>query len=107
MYSQRKYPAVAASMAVPARMEFQVQHLEAKDGTRLFVRVAPVAGKEKAHIVLTHGRGEHSGRYLHVAAAFAARGLKLFSYDLRGHGRSGGKRGDAPGYNALLDDLHC
>lgn len=88
-----------------AGMELHEHYLEAKDGTRLFVREAEVVGKAKAHIVLTHGRGEHSGRYLHVAAAFASRGLKTFSYDLRGHGHSGGKRGDTPGYDALLDDL--
>jgi alpha-beta hydrolase superfamily lysophospholipase len=40
-----------------------------------------------------------------VAEAFNARGLALVNYDVRGHGRSGGPRGHAPKYEALLSDL--
>lgn len=72
--------------------------------TRLFLRVARLAVPVRAEVLLTHGLGEHSGRYLHVAAALAERGLRLWSYDLRGHGRSGGPRGDAR-YGDLLEDL--
>lgn len=86
-------------------MKYEQEHLAAHDGTRLFLRAAAVTGKVKAHAVLTHGRGEYSGRYGHVAEALAERGLRLWIYDLRGHGRSGGRRGDVPTYDALLDDL--
>jgi alpha-beta hydrolase superfamily lysophospholipase len=86
-------------------MEFQEKHFPAHDGTPLFMRIAQISGEPRGHVVLVHGRGEHSGRYLHVAEAFAARGLKLIGLDLRGHGRSGGKRGDVPSYDALLDDV--
>ncbi len=59
----------------------------------------------RAEVVLTHGLGEHSGRYEHVAGRFAEAGIRLIAYDLRGHGRSGGTRGDAPAYRSLLADL--
>lgn len=87
-------------------MEFQAKELTAVDRTPLYARIAKLNEKAKANVVLTHGRGEHSGRYGHVAEAMAGRGIRLFTSDLRGHGRSGGKRGDVPSYAALLDDLH-
>jgi alpha-beta hydrolase superfamily lysophospholipase len=59
----------------------------------------------KAAIVLTHGHGEHSGRYGHVGQALCAEGYAVYAYDLRGHGKSSGPRGHAPSYESLLDDL--
>ncbi len=56
-------------------------------------------------VLLTHGLGEHSARYWHVEERLASHGYDVASYDLRGHGRSGGRRGDAPGFQAFLDDL--
>ena len=55
--------------------------------------------------VVVHGLGEHSGRYQHLAAWFTPLGATVYAMDQRGHGRSGGKRGHAPGLNALLDDI--
>jgi alpha-beta hydrolase superfamily lysophospholipase len=45
-------------------------------------------------VLLVHGLGEHSGRYTHVANAFTQSGYILTAFDHRGHGRSGGVRGD-------------
>lgn len=54
---------------------------------------------------IVHGLGEHSSRYAPLAERFAQSGYKVVAYDQRGHGRTGGKRGDAPSYDALLDDI--
>ncbi|MGH3675143.1 MAG: lysophospholipase [Mycobacterium sp.] len=43
-------------------------------------------------VVLCHGYAEHARRYDHVAARFGESGLATYALDLRGHGRSGGKR---------------
>jgi alpha-beta hydrolase superfamily lysophospholipase len=43
-------------------------------------------------VVLSHGFGEHARRYDHVARRFGESGLVVYALDLRGHGRSGGKR---------------
>jgi alpha-beta hydrolase superfamily lysophospholipase len=59
----------------------------------------------KGAICLVHGIGEHIRRYDHVADYLNRAGYALFSFDLRGHGKSGGRRGDAPSYDALLDDI--
>jgi acylglycerol lipase len=56
-------------------------------------------------VCLVHGLGEHSGRYAHVAAALTKAGYALQAFDLRGHGDSQGRRGHAPTWEALLDDI--
>ncbi len=47
-----------------------------------------------AVVCLVHGLGEHSGRYEHVAQRFTDAGFAVFALDMRGHGHSGGARGD-------------
>jgi alpha-beta hydrolase superfamily lysophospholipase len=74
-------------------------------GVRLWWGMSLPGERARAEVVLTHGLGEHAGRYEHVAARFGERGIRTIAYDLRGHGRSAGGRGDAPSYEALLDDL--
>jgi alpha-beta hydrolase superfamily lysophospholipase len=49
--------------------------------------------------------GEHSGRYGHVVERLNAAGLRVLTWDLRGHGRSEGRRGDIRDYTLLTDDL--
>ena len=59
----------------------------------------------KAVVCLVHGLGEHSERYRHVAEAFNRAGYAVVAFDLRGHGRSPGRRGHAPNYAALMSDI--
>jgi alpha-beta hydrolase superfamily lysophospholipase len=80
-------------------------HLTATDGLTLRTQRWLLDGPAKAVIVLTHGHGEHSGRYGHTALALNAAGYAVYTYDVRGHGKSGGPRGHAPGLEALLDDV--
>jgi alpha-beta hydrolase superfamily lysophospholipase len=78
----------------------------ARDGARLMVRcTAPAQGAGRGTILLTHGMGEHSGRYHHVARHLAEAGLRVLTWDLRGHGRSEGRRGDIRRYGLLEEDL--
>ncbi|MGI6532826.1 MAG: alpha/beta fold hydrolase [Bacillota bacterium] len=49
--------------------------------------------------------GEHSGRYEHVASFFNEKGFSCIAFDLRGHGMSGGKRGHAKSYEAIMRDV--
>ncbi len=83
------------------------RYLPRSDGARLFVRAMRPAGSARGVVVVTHGLGEHSGRYGHVARALAARGLGVAMWDLRGHGRSSGNRGDAETYEDLINDLEA
>jgi alpha-beta hydrolase superfamily lysophospholipase len=78
--------------------------IKTKDALALADRVwaAPSA---RAAVVITHGFGEHSGRYAHVADALTSIGVSTYAYDLRGHGQSEGQRGHSPSMDHLLDDL--
>jgi alpha-beta hydrolase superfamily lysophospholipase len=54
---------------------------------------------------LVHGLGEHSGRYDHVGRFLADRGHDVASFDNRGFGRSGGRRGHIDRFHQFLDDV--
>ncbi len=56
-------------------------------------------------ILIHHGIGEHIGRYDSLAENLADFGAHIYGYDAVGHGESGGKRGDAAGFDGLADDL--
>ena len=82
--------------------------LSAADGTPLFVADWPIDSAPAARegIVLMHGLGEHCGRYAHVARFFNDCGYSVRTYDHRGHGRSGGARGDVPDAETLVQDAN-
>ena len=61
--------------------------------------------KPRGVVLITHGLGEHAGRYDHVAHALQNWDFDVRAYDQRGHGESGGKPGALPNNMALLDDL--
>ena len=45
----------------------------------------------KALMVIIHGLGEHSGRYIEYVQQFARQGVCTYTMDLRGHGKSPGR----------------
>jgi alpha-beta hydrolase superfamily lysophospholipase len=61
--------------------------------------------KVRGTLVLTHGLGEHSERYNSVANEMADIGWQTLAWDLRGHGRSEGKRGYVNRFQDYCDDL--
>lgn len=85
-------------------MEELTGTLDVPGGVRLFFRSRPTE-KPLGRLLAVHGLGEHSGRLAPVARGAAAAGLDFHALDLRGHGRSGGRRGHAPSFEALLADL--
>jgi alpha-beta hydrolase superfamily lysophospholipase len=81
--------------------------LQTTDGINLRGFKLLTQGNCKAVIALIHGMGEHSLRYLHVAKFFADHGIATMGVDLRGHGKSDGKRGHTPNYETLMKDIEC
>lgn len=63
------------------------------------------ANKTKAVVVLSHGMGEHSGRYKHVAEKLTANGFSVVALDHFGHGKTLGKRGHNPNFEAVLGSI--
>ena len=70
---------------------YEESKLTASDGLVLYTQ-SWCAAQPKATIVLIHGISEHSTRYRHVGEYWAAHGYTVHTMDLRGHGRSPGKR---------------
>ena len=56
-------------------------------------------------ILLIHGLGEHSGRWHDPAEYLNARGANVYSYDLRGHGKSAGDRVDIGSFDEFYGDI--
>lgn len=78
--------------------------INSHDDTKLFIRqwLIPDA---KLTVLIVHGLAEHSGRYEHVAQFFNNHGFNVVSFDLRGHGQSGGSRIDIIEFSDLYDDV--
>lgn len=79
------------------------------DGVRLFYRawqpLAPrVDGPQRALVFLHRGH-EHSGRIQPLVEQFGFTQDWAFAWDARGHGYSPGERGDAPSFEALVQDF--
>jgi len=77
----------------------------AGDGARLALRREAPKGPRRAALILVHGWGEHTGRYAHVAAWLAERGLAVFALDQRGAGHTPGPRGHVTRFAQYLADI--
>ncbi|MCB0422480.1 MAG: lysophospholipase [Bdellovibrionales bacterium] len=56
-------------------------------------------------LIITHGLGEHSDCYSEFANRASAKNWNVFSWDLRGHGRSDGQRGFVDSFEDYEMDL--
>jgi alpha-beta hydrolase superfamily lysophospholipase len=63
-------------------------------------------GEPTGVVLICHGYAEHARRYDHVAQRFADAGLITYALDLRGHGRSGGKRVYLKDISEYTADFH-
>jgi len=84
---------------------YKQDNLSARDGIKLYVQSWEPETESRGVVCLVHGLGEHSGRYLHLAEFLSHENYTLFAFDLRGHGKSQGKRGHTPSISVLFDDI--
>ncbi len=77
------------------------------DDVALFYRHWPVddSATSTGAIVMIHRGHEHSGRMAHLADELGLADFDVFAYDMRGHGRSPGARGDSPSFATSVRDL--
>ena len=76
-------------------------------GLELFYRRWRPDGTPRAILLIVHGHGEHSGRYTNVVDWFVPRGYGVYAFDLRGHGRSPGKRGALESFGEFREDVRA
>jgi alpha-beta hydrolase superfamily lysophospholipase len=83
------------------------RHFDGVGGVRIVYDVWEPDDQDcRGVVVLCHGYAEHARRYDHVAQRFGESGLAVYALDLRGHGRSGGKRVYLRDISEYTDDFH-
>jgi alpha-beta hydrolase superfamily lysophospholipase len=91
--------------------EGTVEHGEssfaAADGSALYYQWWRPGGAALAAVASLHGFGAHSDHETAVAEYLAPRGYACYGLDLRGHGRSAGRRGDVAAWSLYRDDLRA
>lgn len=86
-------------------MSYEEQMVTGVDGDEIFrCRWLP-EGQPRASLTLAHGYGEHCGRYQAFVDDMLSLGIAVYSYDQRGHGRSGGRMGYMSSFRGLLPEL--
>lgn len=78
---------------------------EGFDQTELFFQTWTPA-TVRGVLILTHGLAEHSECYHNLARQLADDGWLVYGWDMRGHGRSEGKRGYVADFKNLIKDLN-
>lgn len=79
-------------------------YFRGKDDFELFFQTW-TSSKPTATLVITHGMGEHTECYQRLIDGLQDQNLRFIAWDLRGHGRSEGKRGVISDFNDFCDDL--
>ena len=84
--------------------EFDFKEVKGKDhGTLIGYHWSAEDAQQVA--VIIHGIGEYAGRYHRVAKLFNEKNIAVISMDLRGHGKSFGKRGHSAPRLEILKDI--
>jgi acylglycerol lipase len=76
-----------------------------RDNLTLYEQAWLPDGPAKAVFIVVHGLAEHSGRYLNPVNYFVPKGYAIYTFDLRGHGKSAGIPGYVDHFSDYLDDL--
>ena len=78
---------------------------KASDGYPFYFRHYPAAGAARARLVFVHGIRSHGGWYARSCRALADAGFDVYFLDRRGAGLNTARRGDAPNFRRLIDDV--
>ena len=82
----------------------EIEKLKRKDNSVIHIAKS-IAIEEKAKLLLIHGYGEYSGRYLHFIEHCNLQGISVYTFDLIGHGHSDGLRAYVPSQEILISHV--
>ncbi len=88
-------------------MQQEDQFFTGYKGTKLFYRIMKSTKDPVGVIIYVHGHGDHSGGFEEVSKVLADEGYHVYSFDLRGHGRSPGVRGYIKNWEEYREDLQA
>jgi len=101
-----RMPEESSPRQTPQSVPYQdLPHLVNADGQYLFCRYWKPTGTPKALIFVSHGAGEHCGRYDELAQMLVGLGLLVFAHDHVGHGQSEGDRMVVSDFQVFIRDV--
>ena len=86
--------------------EWQESEFHSFDGIKLAFRYQEPELPTDQTLILLHRGHEHSARMMPLADSLSEGSYWCFAFDLRGHGKSAGKRAWAPDFAAWVKDLN-
>ncbi|XP_055115740.1 monoglyceride lipase isoform X8 [Symphalangus syndactylus] len=99
-------PEESSPRRTPQSIPYQdLPHLVNADGQYLFCRYWKPTGTPKALIFMSHGAGEHCGRYEELARMLMGLDLLVFAHDHVGHGQSEGERMVVSDFHVFVRDV--
>jgi alpha-beta hydrolase superfamily lysophospholipase len=75
-----------------ARMKHADGYFEGFKGSKIYFQCWLPESEPRAVLLVVHGLGEHSGRYMNVVDHFVPKSFAIYGLDHVGHGKSDGKR---------------
>ncbi|XP_028638796.1 monoglyceride lipase isoform X4 [Grammomys surdaster] len=99
-------PEASSPRRTPQNVPYQdLPHLVNADGQYLFCRYWKPSGTPKALIFVSHGAGEHCGRYDELAQMLKGLDMLVFAHDHVGHGQSEGERMVVSDFQVFVRDV--
>jgi alpha-beta hydrolase superfamily lysophospholipase len=85
-------------------MNYIEETVATTDGLRLYMRRHELPNS-RSEILIVHGFGEHSGRYIELTNYLVSNNYSVTAYDHRGHGLSDGLPGHVESFSEYDEDL--
>uniref|UniRef100_A0A8C9P9U1 Monoglyceride lipase n=1 Tax=Spermophilus dauricus TaxID=99837 RepID=A0A8C9P9U1_SPEDA len=99
-------PEETSPRRTPQSVPYQdLPHLVNADGQYLFCRYWKPSGTPRALVFVSHGAGEHCGRYDELAQMLMGLDILVFAHDHVGHGQSEGERMVVSDFHVFVRDV--
>ena len=105
MLYQKEAPGEWGQMKATDTIKEATEMLAMADGCKLFLRSWVTDSSDV--LLILHGLGAHSGWFIDMADALAARGLTVYANDHRGFGHSEGLSTHIDNYATFVEDCHA